>query len=178
MRYRSGYAKRREVSLEVPSSVRKSTAAFLVQLSQPFTQSSGDFITHPAKRLQLFLFGSLDGGRVIKGPVEPFAHSWENLRAIPLGVLAHNNQIMGGNLAEKLLHALGALPGNVNSNLPHDWFDQRMDTARIQTGAVDVKSVAHRLAQKALGHLAASGVPSAEDEEAFSLVHGSLPFGN
>ena len=104
---------------------------FLVHFVQPLTQSSGDFITHATKRFQLILFGSLDGGRIIEGPVESLTQSGENLWAVPLGVLAHDDQIMGSNFAEILLYALGSLAGNVNADLLHDGLDHRVDTVGI-----------------------------------------------
>ena len=53
---------------------------------------------YPAKIFQLLLFGSLEGGRIIEGPVELFAHTREYLWAIPLRMLTDDNQIMGDRL--------------------------------------------------------------------------------
>lgn len=83
--------------------------------------------------------------------------------------LIANGQDVVEALAGKFVHVLGAMPAYVNSQFAQDHNGLRLDTAPAAPCAEDFKAVAGVVAQQALGHRAASGVASTENEDALLL---------
>jgi hypothetical protein len=61
---------------------------------------------------------------------------------------------------------LRAVRGNINADFRHDFHGERVDVARrIGAGALDIREIAERGAQKTFADMAAAGVARAEDED-------------
>jgi hypothetical protein len=120
-------------------------------------------IAHTAEAGQNFLLAAGGPGRIVKRPVMTVHLAGKN-RARLIRVAAHSDDGMD-RLIQEFLQVLRAMAGNVNARLGHDLDGQRMDKAGwLGSGALDVYEFACRRAQKAFGHVAATGITGAKNE--------------
>lgn len=121
------------------------------------------FVSDTAEAGENFLLTAGGLGRIVKRPVMTIYLAGEN-RAGSVRVAADGDDGVDRPI-QKFLQGFRAMTGNVNARLGHDLDGQRMNLAgRIRAGALDVHEVACRCAQKSLGHVAATGVAGAENE--------------
>src|SRR5271165_4217580 len=72
---------------------------------------------------------------------------------------------------------LRAVRAQVDAKFLHDGDRLRANCGRIHASAEDFEAVTRVVAQQALGHLAAGGVPGAENQNGLFLHASSLPAG-
>ncbi len=89
------------------------------------------------------------------------------------GVVANGDDVVKM-LAVELFDVFGAMVANIDADLFHRSDGLGTDHTGFGTGAFNTELIASVMAEQALCHLAASGVASAEDENALFIPHELL----
>lgn len=125
---------------------------------------SFDFVADAAEDVQLFVFGADRVAGIIEGPVEAMDLAGVG-RADLIGFATDGDDGVDF-LVEEFAHALGAVAADVDADLGHGFDRQRVHVARgFGASAVDIEDVAGGGAQNAFGHVAASRVARAKDQD-------------
>src|SRR2546426_4925106 len=94
--------------------------------------------------------------------MDAFHFQWEGRTALG-GVTTECNQ--AANFVERnRLQSFGPLACDVDADFPHDLNRQRMDPLGIGSRAENPMTMGRELTRKSLGHLAATGISSAEEK--------------
>src|SRR5580765_8453989 len=112
---------------------------------------------------------SLGGCRVFKAVVDRVGVSGKDWTGF-LGVVADGQDVIKS-LTVELIHALGAMPGNVDAQLPHGGNGFGPDAARFRSGTEYLKAVSCVAPQQTFGHLAPRRVSGAENEDPLLTSH-------
>ena len=120
----------------------------------------GNFISNPPEDGHS-LFGRPCGfGRIVEGPMVKTRRPREDRTGFP-GPVTNRDHVIEA-LPDKLLHAFGSVLREINTDFPHGVDRAGVQDGRARPRAGRVEPVAGKVAQKALGHLAAAGIPRAE----------------
>ena len=74
-------------------------------------------------------------------------------------------------LSYELIHRLGPVVGDIDTNLAHRLYGKRVDAARLHARAKYLKLVPALLAKKSLCHLATSRITCTKNEDTFWISH-------
>ncbi len=142
----------------------------LPDLSTVSAELSFNLIPDPAECVEDLLLGPLSMSGVIETPMEA-SHLTGIHRTDLVGVTADGDDDIDPPRQE-LIHVLGGVGGDIHAGLGHDLDRKGMHVARrLGAGAEDVGRIADRRTQKALGHMAATGITSTEDKDSGFETH-------
>jgi hypothetical protein len=133
-------------------------------------EDHADIVPYSTEYSDAFLFGPGCVGRVIEPPmVAVYLPGEHRTRLIGIATNRDNGLDLA---AEKIVHVLGAMVRDIDTDFTHDPDGHRVDvTGRVRSGALDVEQVARGLTKNAFRQVAAAGVAGAEDKGK-RLVHG------
>ena len=136
----------------------------LPDLSTVSAELSFDFIPDPAEFVENLLLGALGMSGVIETPMEA-SHLTGIHRTELVGVTADGDDHVDPPRQE-LIHVLGGMGGDIHASLGHDLDRKGMHIARgLRARAEDLGCITNRRTQKALGHMAATGITRTEDKD-------------
>lgn len=159
--------------------VIKTTEVGLTQLTHPDFSSvsaelSFDLISDPTEFVKNLLLGALGMGWVVEPPMEAGDLAGVG-RADLVGVTADGDDDIDP-AGQELVHVLRGMGGDIHPGLGHDLDRKGVHIARrLGACAEDLGCIPDRDPQETFGHMAATGVAGAKDEDG---RHGTHRGGN
>src|SRR5882724_11972500 len=102
-------------------------------LRQPRLDARLDLVTHPPKYRQPLLVAAPRSRRIVEAPVKARARAREHRTGL-VGAVADGDHVVPP-LAEKAIERLRGVPAQVDADLRHRARRERVDAARLGTGA-------------------------------------------
>jgi len=136
----------------------------LPDLSTVSRELSFDLIPDSAEFVEDLLLGALGMSGIIETPMEA-SHLTGIHRTELVGFTADGDDDINP-AQQELIHVLGGMGGDIHASLSHDLDRKGMHVARgLRARAEDLSCITNRRTQKALGHMAATGITGTEDKD-------------
>src|SRR5579863_5564306 len=126
-----------------------------------------DLVANLAEESQALWLGPVVVGGIDEAVVDGHGSSGKN-GAEFAGIVTYGKHVIE-TLAGEIVDVFGAVAAQVDANFLHDGNRFRTDFRRVHARAEDLKAIAGIVPEQALGHLAASGVAGAQDQDALLL---------
>ena len=134
----------------------------LAELIDPGTDLRKD----PTCLFQLFFMRAAKLGRIGKRPGEPLSHAPEDRAALGFCFAANRDGISEQFAGfENIEDALRFIFGNINPDFLQDFYCERIERSRFQSGALRFEKFAASLVQQRRRHLAAGAVVDANEKD-------------
>ena len=132
-------------------------------------QALADFVAQAPKYGESYGFISFGSRWVIDAPMNALGLPRKDRTAL-LCLVTDRDHVVEF-LSYELIHRLGPVVGDIDTDLAHRFYGKRVDAARLHARAKYLKLVPTLLAKKPLRHLATSRITCTKNEDMFWVSH-------
>jgi hypothetical protein len=132
-------------------------------------QALADFVAQAPKYGESYCFISFGSRWVIDAPMNALGLPRKDRTAF-LCLVTDRDHVVEF-LSYELIHRLGPVVGDIDTDLAHRFYGKRVDAARLRARAKYLKLVPTLLAKKPLRHLATSRITCTKNEDMFWVSH-------